>query len=363
MTNPLVRYLTRQRGRWARLLILTHDHPDPDALAAAWALAQLVRHCARCRSQIVYGGVVGRVENQLLLRLLRVPARPLRPQDFAEAHVALVDTQPPFQNNRFPRDRCATLIVDHHPRHPRTTAEFSWIDPRAGATTTLLGEAVAEAGLEIPTRLATAMAYAISSETQTFARDSGPRDIAVYQRLFPRVSVRSLSKIQNPPRPSAFFATLARAVHNAFVVGRVIGVHLGPVHNQDLVAHMADFLLTHERMRWSLVTGRYRGRLCVSVRTRDRRAEAGRLLWRLLGSGTSAGGHAMIAGGSILVGERASEPAWVAVEHRVTRDFLHSQGCRDPIRPRHPYRAVRRDLLLLASPGLRRPASVRPLGT
>jgi nanoRNase/pAp phosphatase (c-di-AMP/oligoRNAs hydrolase) len=341
-SNPLIEWLSKPQTDLTRLVILTHDHPDPDAIASAWALAFLVEHLRGLRPQIVYSGVIGRMENQTMVRILRVPLRLATAQALAAAeHVALVDTQPPFQNNRFPAGRRATLVLDHHPHHAKTKADFMWIDQTAGATTTLLAEAVLAAGLEAPARLATAIVYAIAAETQNLGRETGPRDVAAYRAFFPRASMHSLSKIQNPPRPASFFETLGKAIHRAFVVDRVIGVHLATVPSQDVIAHMADFLLTHEKMRWSLVTGRYGGRLYVSLRTRDRRAEAGKLLWRLLGSGTAAGGHSMIAGGSIMVGEHASETAWVAAERQLTTAFLRSQGDTEPFEFQHPYRHVR----------------------
>src|SRR5437588_7971530 len=49
----------------------------------------------------------------------------------------------------------------------------------------------------------------------------------------------------------------------------------------DRVAQIADFLLTHEKMTWSIVTCRYMRRLHVSLRTSDPTGGAGRLLKRL----------------------------------------------------------------------------------
>jgi len=334
-----VRFLGRQRGQLSRLNVLTHDHPDPDAISSAWALAYLAERLAGARARVVYGGVIGRMENRMLVRSLRVPARPVRPGDLLPPYaVAIVDTQPPFQNNRLPARRHPFMVIDHHPQHERTAAEFVLIDRHAGATATLLAEALFASGLEVPVRLATALVYGIISETQSLGRETGPRDVDAYRRLFPRASMHQLSRIQNPPRPTAFFYTLGKAIHQAFIIGRVIGVHLGPVHNQDIVAHMADLLLSHEKMAWSIVTGRYEGRLCVSLRTRIRRAEAGRLLWRLLGSGTSAGGHSMIAGGSILIGKEAGESRWRGAERELTAAFLRRLGHKEPLALSYPFR-------------------------
>ncbi len=340
--HPILHFLAQQGSTLANFLILTHDHPDPDAIASAWALATLAERAYDVRARIGYGGIIGRMENQMMVRLLRIPLQPITPEELERCpHVALVDTQPPFQNNRFPPQRRATFVIDHHPRHAKTEADVMLIDEKAGATATLLVEALLASKLPIPSPLATALVYGIGSETQQLGREAGARDIEAYRRMLDRASMPVLSKIQNPPRPSSFFYTLGKAIHRAFTVKNIIGVHLGPVPSQDIVAHMADFLLTHEKMRWSIVTGRYDGRLYVSLRTYNPRAEAGRLLWRLLGGGTAGGGHSRIAGGAIDVGKEADEPTWQRAETQLVTAFLRSQGHREPFGLQHPYHSVR----------------------
>ena len=50
-------------GRW---LVLTHDNPDPDALASASVLARLLQHRFGSKVTCAYGGIVGRAENREL---------------------------------------------------------------------------------------------------------------------------------------------------------------------------------------------------------------------------------------------------------------------------------------------------------
>ena len=321
----LIRYLEERPAGFGPLLILTHDHPDPDALASAWALSRLAQALCRVRSRIVYSGVVGRRENVAMLKSLWIPAHHLWKSDLQSARIALVDTQPPFQNNRFPVERRPEIIIDHHPRHPRTRADFAIIDESAGATTTILAEALQAAEVGVTWRLATAIVHAIGAETQNLRRDAGPRDIAAYRAYLPQADLQALGRIVNPPRSAAFFRMFARGICDAFMCRGVIGVHLRGIPDPDAVARIADFLLTHERMRWSLVTGRYQGRLHVSLRTTSTSDDAGRLLKKLLGGGDRAGGHRMMAGGSLSVGCAAPEKAWRQAEERVVRSFLRSR--------------------------------------
>src|SRR5690554_2469474 len=61
-----------------RALILTHDNPDPDSMAAALALAQIFDQRAKLASTIAYGGIIGRAENRAMIRTLRIPIVPLQ---------------------------------------------------------------------------------------------------------------------------------------------------------------------------------------------------------------------------------------------------------------------------------------------
>lgn len=336
----LVKLLSEKGKSLSPLTILTHDHPDPDALASAWALAHLAQTVGKIRTRIVYGGMIGRAENRIMAERLFVPARPLRKGELAGVpHLALVDTQPPFKNNRCPPRRIPDLILDHHPRHVDTHSDMALIDEGVGATTTILVEALIAAGIRIPGRLATAIVYGIGSETQNLGREATRRDMEAYQALWPKANMKTLWRISYPQRSEAFFMTLAHAVREAYVAGRVVGANLGSVNTPDRVAQMADFLLTLEKMQWSIVTARYLGRLHVSLRANDPGAGAGRLLKRLLGGGNRGGGHGMIAGGSLEIGENAPERAWRDAEEKVVTDFLAHQGLNAEDR-RRPFRAA-----------------------
>ena len=335
----LVAFLTRVGAERGELLVLTHDHPDPDALASAWALAQLATHVGGVPARIAYGGEIGRAENRAMAELLQVPATRLTPDDLAAAtYVAIVDTQPAFGNNGFPADRRADIIVDHHPRSADTSADLLILDHSIGATTTLLGEALEAAGI-VPSRaLATAMVYGIGSETQNLGRETVPRDAAVYMALLPRADTKALWRIANPRQPASYFRTVVRGLRDAFVVDHIIGVHLGELPHPDGVARMADMLLTHEGMRWALVTGRYQDLLHVSLRAMDARANAGKLMKRILADELRGGGHRMIAGGSLWLGADAGEETWAETEDGILDAFLRARGLTRPPVLDHPFR-------------------------
>ena len=52
------------------VLILTHDNPDPDALASGKAFATLLKSAWNIPSRLLYSGLVQRAENRAMLNLL-----------------------------------------------------------------------------------------------------------------------------------------------------------------------------------------------------------------------------------------------------------------------------------------------------
>ncbi len=314
----LLRFLAKRRDRISPLLILTHDYPDPDALAAAFALAYLVEQCYGIQAKIAYGGIVGRTENRAMVRILRIPIHKLRPSDLQKfSHVALVDTQPHFENNSFPGRRRATLVIDQHAFLRRPSAGLALIDTECGATCVIVAQALLQQQVQIPARVATALAYGIISDTLDLYRAHRSDVVRTYLSILHHADMRMLAHIQNPSHSRKFFLTLGKAIRNAIANRGLILSHLGPIENPDLVAQMAEFLLTYEHARWSACSGRYRRRLYISLRTSQPSAQAGEILRDVFTDKREAGGHGAIGGGSFRVAKEPREEDWVKAEQDI----------------------------------------------
>jgi nanoRNase/pAp phosphatase (c-di-AMP/oligoRNAs hydrolase) len=318
-TDPvrqLLDFLAANHARLSPLLVLTHDFPDPDALASAWGLRELAR-AFKIDARVMYGGVISRAENRAMVKLLRMPLRKLKPADLKRhRHVALVDTQPRFENNPFPPDRRATLVLDQHASAAAPDADLAIVDTTCGATCVIVAQALLRHGVELGKPLATAIAYGILSDTLDLYRVTRPDVIQTYLAVLRQCDMRILAGIQNPPRSRRFFTTLGRSIQVASAYRRVMVAHLGPVSSPEEVAQVADFLLTYERADWSFCTGRARGgRLYLSLRSNKVNAQAGEVLRHIVNDPDEAGGHGGVAGGRVMVGKGATDEAWHALEH------------------------------------------------
>lgn len=291
---------TSRKSPW---LVMTHDNPDPDALVSAVLLARLLHRAYHRHVDVAYGGIIGRAENQELFRVLKAPfqhARDLTWSDYE--HFALVDAQPGTGNSQLPTEITPDVVIDHHPLRKATrSAPFYDVRPDYGATATILTEYLAEAGVEIPRATTTGVIYAIRSETQEFGREAAGPDKAVYDRLLARANKRTLARIQNAPLPLSYFGALQSALENVEGVDTLVISHLGPVPQPDTVPELADLLLRMEGKTWSLVSGVFKERIYLSIRTTNPRADAGRLMRKLVGRRGKGGGHGMLAGGWVAV--------------------------------------------------------------
>ncbi len=312
--RKLLDFLSTHRERLSPLLILTHDFPDPDALASAWGLQHLVRAFG-IEARVVHGGVISRAENRAMVKLLKLPVRRVKPADLKRhRHVALVDTQPRFENNPFPSGRKATIVIDQHKSAVEPLAELSVIDVDCGATCVIVADALLLHEVEIPTALATAIVYGILSDTLDLYRVTRPSVIRTYLTILHRCDMRTLAEIQNPPRSRRFFTTLGRGIQTAAAYRRVMVAHLGAVSGPEDVAQVADFLLTYERVDWSFCTGRSRGSLYLSLRTNKPNGQASDVLRRVVNDPDEAGGHGGVAGGKIAIPADATEADCAALE-------------------------------------------------
>ena len=337
-SDRLVDFLVNRGKELSPLLIVTHNFPDPDAMASAFALMHLARELAGIRSRIVYGGFIGRAENQTMASVLRIPLGPAMDRDFAgHKHIALVDAQPSFTNHCLPKGREVTLVIDHHRETRKVRAAAAFVQESYGATATILAESLLASGLSIPARIATALVYAIGSETQNLAGGAASRDIQAYVALFPHCDYRRLGEIQHPVRHPSFFFILSKALRQTFTFGEVMGVHLGNIPAPDVPAQIADLLLTHEGVKWVICTGRFGNHLFISLRTRNPRPHADQVLLQLVKNKGSAGGHGRIAGGSITMEEGLPDHKWAEEETDLTVRFLRRIGCRETITFHYPF--------------------------
>jgi nanoRNase/pAp phosphatase (c-di-AMP/oligoRNAs hydrolase) len=311
-----------------RALILTHDNPDPDSIAAGVALAHLLEKLAGVEAIVAYGGIVGRAENRALIKVLKLPVVPVSRVVFDDYDlICMVDTQPEQGNHSLPARHFPDVVIDHHPERPDShLAPIADVGGPIGATSTVVAEYFRASGLKMPAQLATALFYGIKSDTRDLGRQTTRQDVEAYLWLFPMADKDALGEVEHPKLPEDYFRLQHTAIERALVFDDAVVCDLSEIYTPDMVAEVAERFMYLEDMRWSLAFGEYEDAFYYSVRTSDRRMNAGRIVRDVIEQkGGSAGGHGTMAGARLPT-KGLSAAARKRLREDVVRAFLDAFG-------------------------------------
>jgi nanoRNase/pAp phosphatase (c-di-AMP/oligoRNAs hydrolase) len=284
---------------------LTHDSPDPDALASGKALATLLHKTWSIRCDLLYSGLVARAENQAMLKTLTDEwAHSEQLYDFnSYSALLLVDTQPGAGNNRLPEDQIPQIVIDHH--HPLREAlnkvPFVDVRPEVGATSTMLYQYLEAADILPDPILASAMFYGIQTDTHGLARSATSIDEEVYIKLLPLLDRDKLIQVERAGVSREYFRSMNEALKAARVYDKSVTAYLGEIHRPDLPAELADVFIRLKSAQAVLCIGCHKDILYLSLRTKPMEGDAGALIQGIVESLGKAGGHGTMAGGQVPV--------------------------------------------------------------
>ncbi|HSG01366.1 MAG TPA: DHH family phosphoesterase, partial [Vicinamibacterales bacterium] len=232
LTTELGRSLTRARVQQYqryfadadRVLILLHNEPDPDALAAGLALRAVLR---RTRTTAIIGAIHGitRPENLRMADLLDIHVEAVTPEEFSSFdRIATVDVQPHYFGSLLTK---VDLVVDHHPEQPGYTAVFKDIRADYGSTCTILTEHLRAVDVSISERTATAMLDAIKSDTLFFARQTNRSDLEAFTYLYPLADPALIRKMEGAEITLERLEHVTRALQTSRLRAQVLSAFLG----------------------------------------------------------------------------------------------------------------------------------------
>jgi nanoRNase/pAp phosphatase (c-di-AMP/oligoRNAs hydrolase) len=328
MTRARVQQYQRYFADADRVLILLHNDPDPDALASGLALRNLLR---RTKTTAIIGAVQGvtRPENLRMANMLDIHVEPVTPAHFQEFdRVATVDVQPHYFGGLLKR---ADLVIDHHPEQPGYSAVFKDIRADYGSTSTILTEHLRAVDVNISERTATAMLYAIKSDTLFFARHTNRVDLEAFTFLYPLADAALIRKMEGAEITLERLDYVNRASQGGIMREQVFSAFIGDATREDFIPYTADFFLQLENVKWTIIAGIVGASFIVSVRNLGYSRNAGEFVKRWFGDIGSAGGHRAMAK-AVVPAARFQEkfgsidgPAITALIADMAATFLHEQ--------------------------------------
>jgi len=275
-----------------RVLILLHHDPDPDAMASGLALRTILR---RTRQTAIIGAFRGvtRPENLRMQNLLDIHVEIIDPASLEDyERVALVDVQPSYFGGLVDH---VDLVIDHHPEQSGYSSVFKDIRSDYGSTCTILTEHLRAVDANISERTATAMLYAIKSDTLFFNRQANRVDIDAFSYLYPLADAAMIKKMEGAEITAERLDFIVRARKSGHLSEQVFCSMLGPTPREDFIPYLADFYLQLEHVKWTIIGGIVGDNLVISVRNLGYTRNAGEFVRRYFGDIGSAGGHRAMA--------------------------------------------------------------------
>ena len=306
--HPKAKHLLRALAEKKKILITSHAHPDPDALASSLALCTLLTQqlAAGTSVTVSFKGGIGGGLNEAFARQTELKAAPWDEAALASYDaIILVDTQPAFSNNPLPENVMPMAVIDHHRgRGKRPKCTFCDIRPDVGAVSSIIFSYFMELEHRITPDLGATLLYAIESDLAGAAGAPGELDNIALSSLTLMADTRKLYKMRYLDLPQNFFISYAQGLANATCYDDALVSHLETIPSPERTAVIADFLLRYDQARWALVTGAIGNTLLISLRTyAAEKMSAAELLRKLVRGIGEGGGHRTKAGGVIRLKE------------------------------------------------------------
>ena len=288
--------------KFDRIVVLLHDHPDPDAIASGWALRRLIRKKTDKVPRLVAGGLVIRPENRQMVETLDPPLELLDELPGGDPFALLLVDCAATGNNHLeiPANGTVLGIIDHHPPKPGERYIYRDIRPEVEACASILTSYLEKTGIKPDPALASALVYAIRTETRTVDATLSRTDQAAIRWLTQFANHAAIAKIETAPLPRGYYADLQVALRTTVVVGECAFCTMPTVQGADTLGEVADLLIRDTTVRFALVAAAVGPDVLVSVRTDIGGPDAALLVRNTLKGFGDGGGHKRRAGGRIV---------------------------------------------------------------
>lgn len=322
-----------------RVAIFTHPYPDPDAIGSMMGLKWLFSRIG-VPADLFYTGAISHPQNRSMVNLLDPELHPI--EEFESEGYSLritVDCIP--DNAGCPNGDCRfDVVIDHHKETPKNF-DGLYINLKAGSACATVYTIIEHLGLEFDeendSMVATAMMVGITTDTEfLMSDDCSQYEFEAWSRLFPYRDPILLKQIVNFERPK--FWTESKALASSRVtmeesVG-VVGMGVIPGKHRDMIADMADEMITWEDINTAVVFAVVDGnRIEGSVRTKASSVSVPALCQDLAGKFGKGGGKLgkgayryELAGASLDEDEDEDikKKAWELFEDKETRRVLRT---------------------------------------
>jgi len=297
--NELVSVIDKDR----KLYIQMHRPPDPDCLASASVLSDMLRN-AGIDSNIVYTGPISKPEtieliSNLGIKLTRLDTEKNKDMVVDGDQIIVIDCQKENSNVTHLAGEYIACI-DHHPELTANIYKYADIRPEFGACSSMIYEYAKEANYELGPAQAALLIYGIRIDTDELSRRKYLLDIDVFADLYKIANLEMLSSIgRNSIRPEDISTTII-AYENLTIKNNIAYSFAGDDKAKESLAELADKLISLADISFVVVYSKCFNGYTFSIRSQTFTMNAGKIAKNAFSKvNGDGGGHKYMAGGII----------------------------------------------------------------
>ncbi len=297
-----------------KLAVASFGNPDPDSIASAYSLGQIVKDMA-LEFDYLFEAEVNRPENQALVNYLDMDINKLEESSLDDYdYVSLLDCNPERLLKIYPEDFMEDLygrllsIQDHHPISEEEMERldnkeiYTDIRPELGSCATILAENIQESDIDFSAETATALYYGLYSDTRSLRGEFTTEDFAQAVHYVGQVDQDALIKIEGSVMTSEAYEVIHRATDTEFVErrGTYKFADAGTLTSKDksAIPQVADLLVREEGVNAVVVAGIDLDKSLIigSVRYSGSRYTAEDIAEKIADGDGTGGGHMEMGG-------------------------------------------------------------------
>lgn len=329
LIDDLKNVLEKNQGRVA---VFTHPYPDPDAIGSMMGLRWLLEKFGDT-VDLFYTGAISHPQNRSMVNLLDPNLRPA--EEYVDNYNLKIAVDCIPENAGIYGDNLNfDIVIDHHKEAPKNFSGL-FLNFKAGSACATVYSIIEFFDFEFDendSAVATAMMVGITTDTDfLMSDDCSEHEFNAWSKLFPYRDPLLLKQIINFERPKFWTESKAIASSEAVIedsVG-VVGMGIVPAKHRDMIADMADEMVTWEDVNTAIVFALVDGnRIEGSVRTKASSVSVPSLCQDLAGKYGKGGGKLGkgayrydLAGASLDEDEEedVKKRTWELFEHKETK--------------------------------------------
>ncbi len=312
-----------------RVYIQTHNFPDPDAIACAYGLAELLK-AKGIDARICYKGNIERTVTAKMAGLLGIEVKEyMNPDEFSEEdEFILVDAQK-GNSNIIDMNGQEIICIDHHPVYEHVNYRFSDIRPDVGACASIIATYYFDNNIEMPENVATALLYGIKMDTADMKRGVTQLDLDMFYKLYMMADRDILSELDSSVLHYDDIKAYKDAFNTMDIRKDICFACAGYECKEALIAAICDFTFTLDGINLAIVYSLKQEGIKLSIRSSGKYLSGVIAMNALKGIGTG-GGHDNMAGGYVpyfrIDGRNPGEAEVLRIEQEIKARFLREAG-------------------------------------